>query len=61
MEGAVVRKMTLLLFHMKRFWVRTLGEVNSLYSLRYFLIDYYKHYNKLVFNAPETHDVALKV
>ena len=44
-----------------RFRVWTLGEVKSLYSLRYILIDYYKHYNKLEFNAPEIHDVALKV
>ena len=41
MEGAVVRKTTLLLFHMKRFLVRTLGEVNSLYSLRYLQNDFY--------------------
>ena len=36
MEGAVVRKTTLFLFHMIKFWVRTPGEVNSLYSLRLF-------------------------
>ena len=41
MEGAVVRKMTLFLFHTKRFRVGIPGEVNSLYSLRYLQIDYY--------------------
>ena len=28
MEGAVVRKTTIFLLHMKRFWVRITGEVN---------------------------------
>ena len=46
---------------MKRFQVRTLGEVNSLYSLKYLIIDYYNHYNKSEFDPPEIHDVALKV
>ena len=61
MEGAVMRKTTLFLFHMYRFRVWTPGKVNSLYSLRYLLIDYYIHYNKSDFDALEIHDVALKV
>ena len=61
MEGAVVRKMTLLFFYVKRFQVQTPGELNSLYSLRCLLIDCYIHYNKSEFDAPEIHDVALKV
>ena len=44
MEGVVVRKPTILFFHMKRFRVQTQGEVSSLYSLRYLIFDYYKHY-----------------
>ena len=32
-------------FLMKRFRFRILGEVKILYYLRYFIIDYYKHYN----------------
>ena len=46
MEGAGVRETPLFLFHVKRFRVRIPGEVNSLYSLRYLQIHYYKHYNK---------------
>ena len=61
MEGAVVRKATILLFHMKRFRVRIPGEVNSLCSLRYLQIHYYKHYNKSEFDAPEIHHADLKV
>ena len=41
MEDTVVRKTTIFLFYMKRFRVRTAGEVNSLYSLTYLQIDYY--------------------
>ena len=44
-EGAFVKKTTLFFFHMKRFRVRIPGEVNSLYSLSYLQIHYYKHYN----------------
>ena len=44
-EIAVVRKTTLFLFHTNRFWFQTPGEVNIFYSLRYFIIDYYIHYN----------------
>ena len=61
MEGAIVRKTTLFLFHMKRFRVWTPGEVNILYCLRYLLIEYYIHYNKLEFDAPGIHDVTLKI
>ena len=61
MEGAVVRKKTLFLFHTKRFQVRIPGEVNSLYYLRYLQIHYYKQYNKLEINGLEIHDAALKV
>ena len=39
MEGAVVRKTIIFLFHMKRFRAQTLGEANILYSLSYILID----------------------
>ena len=60
MEDAVMRKTTLFLFHMKRFQVRFLGEVNSLYYLRYLQI-YYKYYNKSEFDPPEIRDAALKV
>ena len=45
MEGTVVQKKTLFLFHMKRFLVRNPGEENSLYYLRYLLIDYDIHYS----------------
>ena len=43
LEGAVVCKTTLVLFHMNRFRVRIPGEVNYLYYLRYLQIHYYKH------------------
>ena len=42
------------LFHMKMFRVLTLDKVNCLYSLRYLLIDYYIHYNKFEFDAPDS-------
>ena len=61
MEGAVVRKMILFLFRMRRFWAWTLDEVNILYYLRYIIIDYYIHFNKSEFDALEIHDVSLKV
>ena len=49
MEGAVVRKMTLFLLHMKKFRVRIPSKVNSLYSLRYLQIHYYKHYHYILY------------
>ena len=58
-EGAVARKTGLILFHMKGLRVRTQGEVNSLYSLSYLQIQYYKHYNKMKFDVPEIHDTGL--
>ena len=61
MEDPVVRKTTLFLFHMKRFWVLIPGEVNSLYYLWYHQIHYYKHYKKPEFDDPEIHDAAQKV
>ena len=61
MEGYPVRKTTSFLFYMKMFQVRTPGKLNSLYSPRYIVIDYYKHINKSEFNAQDIHDVALKV
>ena len=54
-------KIALFLFRMNRFQVQTPGKLNSLYSLRYLIIDYYIHYKKSEFDAPEIHDVALKV
>ena len=36
MEGVVVQKKTIILFYMKRFWVRTLGKVNILNSFKVF-------------------------
>ena len=61
MKGAVVSKTALFWFHMKRgFRVRILGEVNTLYYLRYLQNHYYKHYNKSEFEAPEIHDTDLK-
>ena len=60
-KGPVVNNKTYFLFHMKIFRVWTLGKVNSLCSSRYLVIDYYKHYNKSEFDAPEIHDVALEI
>ena len=37
------------------------GQGKQLVFFQVIIIDYYKHYNKLEFNAPEIHDVALKV
>ena len=37
------------------------GQGKQLVFFRVILIDYYKHYNKSKFDAPEIHDVALKV
>ena len=61
MEGVVVCKTTIFLFHIKRFPVRTPVDVNSLYSLRYLIIDYCIQLNKLEFDAPEIQEVAIKV
>ena len=61
MEGAVVRKTTIFLFHMKRFWVLIQGEVNILYFLWYLQIHYYKHYKKSETDDPEIHDAEQKV
>ena len=60
-EGAVVHRTTLILFHMKKFWVLIPGEVISLNSLKYIQIHYNKHYNKSDFVTPEIHDAALMV
>ena len=51
MEGAVVRKTTLFFFYVKMFRVQIPGKVNSLYSLKYLIIDYYIQYNKSEFDA----------
>ena len=52
MEGAVVRKATLFLSHMKRFRFRTPGDINSLNSLRYLLIDYSCYNNFTTKHSP---------
>ena len=38
-----------------------LGRGKQLVLFKVILIDYYKHYNKSEFGAPEIHDAALKV
>ena len=38
-----------------------IGQGKQLALLKVILVDYYKHCNKLEFDAPEIHDVALKV
>ena len=49
MEVTGVRKTTLFLFDMNIFRVQTPGKVNSLYSLRYILVNYYIQYNNTLF------------
>ena len=60
MEGAVVCKTIIFLFHMKRFRFEPRTK-KKLLILRIILIDYYKQYNKLEFETLEIHYVDLKV
>ena len=60
-EGAVMRKMSSSLFHMKSFWFRRPGLVKSMYFEWFVLIDYYTHNNKSEYEALDIHDMALKV
>ena len=53
MEGTVMRRTTIFLFHMKRFWVQSPSKVNIIKYLKVSYIDYYMYYIKnLEFDAP---------